>query len=1040
MNPLKPFGLASLDPGIDNAAEFKNAVNELSKKAKFIDNEGQPLMLVEDQPDGHVVIKGKVGFDKNGVLWVFKPKSDKPDEFEAIDTQIKISQYAPVNDVSVKPLISLVHIERWKVNETDEAQGEYKLSTADLDLRHWKFKSIKAQGANKGSEFTGFYERGVGDEKITILSKRDTPAKDIAEFLGGGVTRILTDNNAAEVFLMYTQKGTYLGSVFLENFEDLYLDVYKAWNEHVKDWNELVTKWKNDERDHLLVNPKAEWKKRVVKWNIDHPGQPQQDPKKAKPDYKNEKDIPTSRPRNVGTRNKHPFYDIISSDRYDRQSLTDQLAARLRYWDFDMHFANLGRHKSSKDAKKGILIASIDYAGGYKDMKGELHPHSHWHHFPIKIDLRRLIFERQPSNHFREYPRPVRVSWEMLRSLHDQCSEEKHQAILQWYDDAFAKINEFYDARDVADFAERLGINFKDVVISDELLESLDIKNKDDKEVARVLSENKFKHIKKENDVWVGELPIGEDTKNSVIEITKDYLKKLEVETRLSLQRFAREIEIDLYIKKDAKGEYYLDERINKLIAADPAYFRHGDFHFRAKEHKGDFFDRHFTHNTKDKLTKLLVGKARLYTDPVHKEQQEALGIPVVKSFEEKEIEALISQLPKESADGKFDLKKFSERLMRARQLKELSHYFNNEKYRKLQKFKRGLDNHVVRNWPQELLGFFEDKNTEPDWLEKLEKQMEWLSRLHKVASLLDTGQWKELIALDGTPEDEARKIRLLKDCAENVVEKNVNVFRQYLHRNQDILKNEYKRVITHKNGLKKDDTGRRSTSTSLKMEAKDAVPVTQRKIGITEKPVIEVTKLAPAILVEPVKKIQFFQPAEADIKYEHRTLDKTMLYNPPMQKAVPRTIENKVINDMAARFISEYSGSTVYLSGKPELSRKTAKRLLALKLHEYVLQGNSAAVYLLNTKAVEQLISIQIYNSEEKTWETFSPKALERTDILNIYRDFRRQGFFTEHNKMMVAITSEPVAGAKVAVGSSEKEAREAMNLIEKMQRTLSA
>lgn len=201
------------------------------------------------------------------------------------------------------------------------------------------------------------------------------------------------------------------------------------------------------------------------------------------------------------------------------------MAPSLLVGDFDVHTGNVGLQNNQN-------LVRIDYAAAFERLEGEIHPHSQSRHLP----------GLGPTNHFREYPRTLRISESFSKESQRIAAVDLRDVVHNALDALNAA---GYTTEDFQKFAVRLGLKKGDLP----------------KEQGQLIE-----HI----DVAMSSL-----------------LKK----RQQSLKEFGIEIAIDLCF--DKKGEFKEQgrEKLEELIENNLDYFRaikSGDkaLHFRDKDHQ----------------------------------------------------------------------------------------------------------------------------------------------------------------------------------------------------------------------------------------------------------------------------------------------------------------------------------------------------------------------------------------------------------------------------------------------------------------------
>ena len=214
----------------------------------------------------------------------------------------------------------------------------------------------------------------------------------------------------------------------------------------------------------------------------------------------------------------------------------ETMATSLLIGDFDVHTGNVGLVENKK-------LVRIDYAAAFDNLEPEIHPNSRSRH-PVG---------KGPTNHFREYPRSMRISPEFAEHAFAVSKMDMGAKI----DEGMKELGEHYRPEDFVSFGKRLGMDAGNLIGKPEDVQT-----------------NISKHL-------------------------KTILKKRQE----SLKQYAIEISIDLCF--DKKGNFQTivkadgtviqgEKHFNQLMNENPEYFaavKKGEkkLHFRDKAHKSTF-------------------------------------------------------------------------------------------------------------------------------------------------------------------------------------------------------------------------------------------------------------------------------------------------------------------------------------------------------------------------------------------------------------------------------------------------------------------
>lgn len=236
---------------------------------------------------------------------------------------------------------------------------------------------------------------------------------------------------------------------------------------------------------------------------------------------------------------------MLGSDGKPKYSgFSESMATSLLIGDFDVHTGNVGAVGKEGEKKK---LVRIDFAAAFAKLIDEIHPDSHLMH----------PFGLGPTNHFREYPRDLRISVDMAESCFSVSSNKSLSKVIL---ESLDEVGEHYEVEDLKAFAKKIGMDPKS--------------------------------FKKSSD------------KKDIIDGLKSYVDDKMSKRQQSLKNFASEIAIAVCF--DNKGE--LKDKItmpdgseksaqaylNECIKRNPEYFEKisegkEKIHFRGKDHKKMF-------------------------------------------------------------------------------------------------------------------------------------------------------------------------------------------------------------------------------------------------------------------------------------------------------------------------------------------------------------------------------------------------------------------------------------------------------------------
>jgi hypothetical protein len=203
--------------------------------------------------------------------------------------------------------------------------------------------------------------------------------------------------------------------------------------------------------------------------------------------------------------------------------------ASLLVGDFDVHTENYG-------VLSGQRLVKIDHDAALNRLADDVHMHS----------TRRHLFGFGPTNHIREYPRKLKISYAFADEIKRQLEHaDKIQGAIQ---QSLAEAKEVYNAQQLKDFAKYIGMNLKQHQI----------------------------HLENDKEVIARKI---EGFLNKKFEARFRSLKELEYDIRLSL-----------CVEKPAGAglfKFIVNKKaLKKLIQGNPEYFDKGKFHFRGADQR----------------------------------------------------------------------------------------------------------------------------------------------------------------------------------------------------------------------------------------------------------------------------------------------------------------------------------------------------------------------------------------------------------------------------------------------------------------------
>ncbi|WP_236870133.1 hypothetical protein [Candidatus Bandiella numerosa] len=212
----------------------------------------------------------------------------------------------------------------------------------------------------------------------TALVKQDNYAQDIAEFLGARIHNATVPNHSPELLLARIPESD-------KGVEKVDSDIY------------LVSVFFDNYKDLY------------------------------KDIYANEGKVPPKdRPRVVGSigSGKSAFRKGLKYNGYT--GFPEVMVTSLLIGDFDVHWGNIGVvRKPNQDPK----LVRIDFGAAFNSLRGEIAPHSISQHLP----------GFGPTNHFREFPREMKLNDNFIKELERVAKIDVSQTI----DNAFEELESF---------------------------------------------------------------------------------------------------------------------------------------------------------------------------------------------------------------------------------------------------------------------------------------------------------------------------------------------------------------------------------------------------------------------------------------------------------------------------------------------------------------------------------------------------------------------------------------------------------------------
>lgn len=248
--------------------------------------------------------------------------------------------------------------------------------------------------------------------------------------------------------------------------------------------------------------------------------------------------------------------------------------ASLLVGDFDVHSGNYGV-VTDADGKQRLVKIDHGAAGNNIELyDGKIHMHSHSHHmkFHFTNKFLRKRFTGGPTNHFREFPRTLKISLPFANEIDSQVDKMDKDEFHKCIDASLDRTAKFYGARPILDFTRRLGVSAEEAVEK----YRVDLKRieKEKKELDET-SEAYRDLVSQEQ--WI---------QPKIVEASKHFLKKFMEQRKQALKVLSLEIRLSLCIKRKPDTllpDFYIADQkaFRKLVLNNPLYFTQGKFHFR---------------------------------------------------------------------------------------------------------------------------------------------------------------------------------------------------------------------------------------------------------------------------------------------------------------------------------------------------------------------------------------------------------------------------------------------------------------------------
>ena len=298
------------------------------------------------------------------------------------------------------------------------------------DISEYTKVSSKSGGARNAGPQGGVYkttysyltpegELEIKDQLILFKQDRvgDRVIHDnvIAEYVAAQLMQTFIGDSAASVFLATPSQATtlpdptgdnvYVGSVYYDDFKDLYVDLYRSQG---------------------LTPPKE------------------------RPKFPSSVMINGMIDKTTGQSNYLDFERVV--------------AASAMVGDTDVHSSNFGvTPETGANGQQFKRLRKIDHGAALVDLEDDLHIHSQTRHLPITIRDGRII--TQPANQLLGYPRSLRISPEMAAEF-DRIANFSTVKISEKINESIINVAEYYGPRPLLAFAKRIGAKISPALLA----------------------------------------------------------------------------------------------------------------------------------------------------------------------------------------------------------------------------------------------------------------------------------------------------------------------------------------------------------------------------------------------------------------------------------------------------------------------------------------------------------------------------------------------------------------------------------------------
>ncbi len=252
-----------------------------------------------------------------------------------------------------------------------------------------KFVKPKESGANDSGQYGGIYQDISSPNDLSMIKREKDHSKNISEFLGSQIVRLVSPGSAAEVTFIapkYIIEKVSPGDRLQNNGQEIYVRS-KFFKDYVDMQEDMVMHMSPETRPSNVGKINGRW---VF----------------------------------MGTREiwSKTFTNAFEERKY--QDFAKIAGPSLVIGDFDIHIGNIGVISPNSLAPR---LVRIDFAASFEDMENDIHPHSILRHLP----------GWGPTNHFREFPSAIKYNHffadQLLKMSKSNVTETLNKSIDQIY-------------------------------------------------------------------------------------------------------------------------------------------------------------------------------------------------------------------------------------------------------------------------------------------------------------------------------------------------------------------------------------------------------------------------------------------------------------------------------------------------------------------------------------------------------------------------------------------------------------------------------